>query len=109
MIESLVFLALALGAVVLVPLVILGVLLKLLALLIFLPFKILGGILRLGFGVVGLALKVLFSGIGLAFGLVALVLFAVLIPLLPVLLIAGAVWLVVRSSRPRPLVRHHVR
>jgi hypothetical protein len=80
--------------------------------LIALPFKILGGLFELVFGLFGAVLGLLGTVLGLvigglavlfAGGIVMLVAGALLLPvLLPVLLLVGLVWLIVRAASPRP-------
>jgi hypothetical protein len=69
-------------------------LIKLLFTLVVLPFKILGAILRLAFGAVGLLAHLV---LGLGFAILCLF----LVPLLPLILLVGAVWLLSRALRPR--------
>lgn len=105
MIEILMLCVLALAAfclVVALPLLLVGGLLKLMLFLILLPFKllkvlfaVLGGILA-GLGKLALLLVLLAGGGLLAAGAL------LVLPLLPVLLLVGAIWLVARLFRPRP-------
>ena len=97
----------ALVALVAVPFILVGALLKLLIMLILLPFRAVGAVI----GVAGTVL----AGLGkLALCLllvcaVPLVLVggALILPLLPLIAIVGLVWLLVRAARPRPApVRH---
>ena len=85
------------------------ILLKLVLGLILLPFKLVGIVFRVVFGVtfglVGLVFRVLFSGVGLVLALLVAVGLALLVPLLPVFLIGVGIWLLVRSSAPRPPLR----
>ena len=85
------------------------ILLKLVLGLIFLPFKLLGVIFRvvfgLTFGLVGLVFRILFSGVGLLLGLLLAVGVALMVPLLPFLLVGVGLWLLLRSSAPRPPLR----
>jgi len=90
----LLILCLLVGSLILVPLLILGLVLRLALGLVLIPFK-----------VAGLAIRLV---LGLAFGVVGLVLAGtavLLIPLLPILFLAGGVWLIVRLSRPHPAAR----
>ena len=89
---------LALGAVALVVLPLL--LLKLVVFLVLLPFKLIGLALKIVFGVVSVIGSVLMAVAGAVFGVVALAFFVLLLPLLPLVLIGGLVWLLVRASRP---------
>ena len=88
-------LVLAIGAVVLVPLMIVGLLLSLLVQLVVLPFRVLGRLFTGAVGITAAAGKV-FLGLGL---LVGGLLF---LPLLPILFAVGLIWLFVRLLRPRP-------
>ncbi len=73
------------------------------------PLLLVGLILRLVIGLailpIRLAALVIRLGLGLAFGLAAIAVGGtlLLIPLLPVLLLAGAIWLVFRIVRGRPV------
>jgi hypothetical protein len=94
-----------LGFLVILPLI----LLKLVLGLIFLPFRLLGFVFRLvfgvTFGVVGLVFRILFSAAGLVLALLVIVGVALLVPLLPFFLIGVGLWLLLRSSSPRPPLR----
>ena len=89
-------------ALVALPFLLLGGLIKLLVVVILLPFRLLGAV----FGVLGTVVAVL--GKLALFLLVAcflpLILIggAIIVPLLPVLALVGLVWLLVRAARPRP-------
>lgn len=76
-----------------VPLLLLGFLLRLAIGLAFLPFRI-----------AGLAIRLVF---GLVVGIVGLILAGtlLLIPLLPVVAVVAGIWLIVRLSRPHPAAR----
>jgi hypothetical protein len=93
MISTLLALALLVFLPLALPLVLIGLVLR----LVLLPLKIVGFALRLVF-------KVLFGVFGLAFALLAVGAFVVLLPLLPLLFIAGGIWLVARAVRPRPVM-----
>jgi hypothetical protein len=103
MIEGLVFLVLMFALFVVVPLLLLKTLFHLVLWVILLPFRILGAALGLVFGVVGVLAKVLFAGLGVVAVLVGLAFGLVLLPLLPIVLIAGVIWLAVRAASPRPV------
>jgi hypothetical protein len=94
-----------LGFLVILPLI----LLKLVLGLIFLPFRLLGLVFRVvfgvTFGVVGLVFRILFSAAGLVLALLVIVGVALLVPLLPFFLIGVGLWLLLRSSSPRPPMR----
>ena len=85
-------LGLFVGFLLLIPLLILGFVLRLVIGLILLPLKIAGFAVRLG--------------VGLALGLVALIATCavVLIPLLPIVFLVGGIWLIFRLSRRQPAV-----
>jgi hypothetical protein len=90
----------ALLALFLVPLLLLGVAFKVLITLILLPFKVVGalvkGLLGLVAGVFGLAA----GGIGLVFGLLVMLVVLVLLPLAPLLLLGGIVWVALKAFSP---------
>jgi hypothetical protein len=100
-VATLAFLCILFVGFVVLPLVLLKVLLA----LVFLPFKILGALFRVAFGLVGGIFKVGFGLLGLFVGLLAAFVVVVLIPLLPLLVLGGIVWLVARALRPRPALR----
>jgi hypothetical protein len=83
---------------------------KLLVGLILLPLKLILGLVVIPFKILGALLKGVGSVLGLAFGLIvgviALVVGVVLVPLVPLLILGGIVWLIVRgarAARPRPI------
>jgi len=94
----LVMLLVGLGFLVILPLL----LIKLALGLVLLPFRLIGLVFKVVFGVVfgvvGLVFRLLFSGVGLVLALLFAVTLAVLVPLLPVLLIGGGLWLLIRSA-----------
>ncbi len=81
------------------PILLLKVVFKLVFGLVFLPFKLLGAVFHIAFGVVGGLFRVLFSGLGIVALLVAIVGAIILLPLLPLLLIGGVIWLLTRPPR----------
>lgn len=95
---------LALVALVAIPFVILGVAFKVLIALVLLPFRVVGALLSavagLFAGLVGLAA----GGTGLLLGLLVLIGVFVFLPLMPLFLLAGVVWLAFKILRP-PVVR----
>jgi hypothetical protein len=97
-------LLLALVALIAVPFVILGVAFKVLFTLLLLPLRIVGalvsGVLGLFAGLFGLAA----GGVGLLLGLLVLIAIFVLLPLAPLILLAGVVWLAFKVLSP-PVVR----
>jgi len=88
----LLILGLIVGSLIVVPLLILGLVLRLVVGLVLLPFQIAGFAIRLTLGFV--------------LGLVGLILAGavLLIPLLPVLALLGGIWLIFRLSRRHPQV-----
>ena len=95
--ELLLVLALGVAALVVLPLL----LLKLVVFVVLLPFKLVGLVLKVAFGVVGLVGSVLMGVIGLAVALMVAAFVALLLPLLPLIVIGGVIWLAVRASRPQ--------
>jgi len=83
-----------------VPFVILAVAFKVLFALILLPFKIVGGLLKALVGVVGGLFGLVAGGVGLVFGLLVMLFAFVLLPLAPLLLLGGVVWLALKAFRP---------
>lgn len=77
-------------ALVALPFLLLGGLIKLLVVVILLPFRLLGAV----FGVLGTVVA--------CFLPLILIGGAIIVPLLPVLALVGLVWLLVRAARPRP-------
>ncbi|PYT34210.1 MAG: hypothetical protein DMF52_13555 [Acidobacteria bacterium] len=84
------------AAPIVLALLIVGSVLRLVLFVLVLPFRLLGAMIGLGLSSVGWLLKgpVFFAGLALLFLLVAL-------PLLPLLLVAGAVYMIFRAMRPR--------
>lgn len=99
--EALLLLLLILVAVVVLPLLVLKLLLDLALWLLLLPFRILGALVAAGLGLLGVVATVLLCGAGLAAAAGFLLVGLVLLPLLPFLLIGGAVWLMMRRGRKR--------
>ena len=94
-------------AVIALPLLLIGLLFKALLFLILLPFRIVGWVFGALFAVVGALLKVgLFFAAAIA-GLFLLGGAVILLPLTPILLIIGFVWLLARLFRPRPAPIYH--
>lgn len=94
--ELLLVLALGVAALVVIPFL----LVKLLFFVVLLPFKLLGLVFKVLFGVVGVIGSVLMAVVGVVFGVLTVAFLAVLLPLLPLVLIGGVIWLAVRASRP---------
>lgn len=102
-------LILIVGAVILVPLLVLGALLKLAVAVILLPFKIIGALLKGVVGIIGGLLGALgalvglvFGGLGLLLGLLVMVGVFVILPLMPLLLLGLIVWLALKAASPAP-------
>jgi hypothetical protein len=91
----------ALGFLVLLPLL----LLKVVFALIWLPFRLLGLVLRIVFGVLFGVIGVVFSGAGIVLAVILALGLALVIPLLPVFLIGFGLWLLLRSTTPKPPLR----
>lgn len=85
-----------------VPLLILKTLVGFVLWIALLPFKILGAILHLVLGLFGAGAKLLVGGMGLVVAILGVLVAVVLLPLLPLFLLGGFVWLLVRAARPRP-------
>jgi hypothetical protein len=94
MLELLFLVALA-GAVILLPLVVIGLVLRLVFHLVLLPFKLLGAII--GLGVTGLVFAVLAVVLALVIGTLTLV--GAIVAGAPILLLAGIIWGLVRLAR----------
>jgi hypothetical protein len=90
----------ALLALVLVPLLLLGVAFKVLITLILLPFKVVGALVKGLFGLVAGVFGLAAGGIGLVFGLLVMLVVLVLLPLAPLLLLGGIVWLALKAGSP---------
>ena len=98
MLATLVFLAVAFGLLVAVPLMVVSLFLKVALGLVFLPFKILGVALRLVFGLIGGVFKLLFGAMGVLALAVGAVVFLVVLPLLPFLVLGAIVWAIFRLA-----------
>lgn len=94
----------ALLALLAVPFVLLAVALKVLFTLVLLPFKILGalvkGVFGLAVGLVGGLFGLVAGGLGLLGGLVVLFVVLIALPLAPLLLLGGVVWLLLKAFSP---------
>jgi len=91
------------------PFVLLAVALKVLFALVLLPLKIVGVVFKGLLGLVGLVVGLasglfglLAGGIGLVVGLLFLFLVLVMLPLAPLLLLGGLVWLALKAFSPGP-------
>ena len=105
MIASLVFLAMLFGMVFVLPILVLSLVFRVALGVLLLPFHLLGAVFRVAFGLVGGIFRLAFGAVGLlVFGLAALF-FVVFLPLLPLFLVAGGIWLVVRAMRPARTAR----
>jgi hypothetical protein len=87
-----------------IPFLLLVVGLKVLFALVLLPFKIVGGLIKglfgLVFGLIGGLFGLVAGGVGLVFGLGILLLVLVVLPLAPLLLLGGVVWLALKAASP---------
>jgi hypothetical protein len=105
MLGMLISMAVMFGALIMLPVIAVGVVLKLGMALLLLPFKILGLVVHVVFSVVGAVFKAVFSVVGgLAF-LVMGFLFLVALPLFPLLLFGAFVWAVAKAFSPTPTLR----
>jgi hypothetical protein len=101
--EAIIVLAVLGGVLLLVPLLVVGGVLKLLFKLLFLPLHLLGAIFGLGLGAVGLLTGLLLLVGGLVVGGLVLAGVSLLVPLLPLAIgIALVVWLVRALRRRTP-------
>ena len=85
------------------PLLLIGLVFKLVILAVLLPLRILGGLAGLAIGLFVVLAKV---GLFLLAGLVGLAVFGgglLILPLLPLLAIGLAIWVVIRLMRPRAI------
>ena len=98
---GLLLLVLFVGFLLLIPLMILGLALRLLVGIIVLPFKLAGLAIKLTFGLVA-GIVALVVGVAAVFAAALAVGAVLLIPLIPVLLAAGGLWLIWRLARRRP-------
>ncbi len=91
---------LGLMALLVVPFMLVAVAFKVLLTLLFLPFRVVGALLHglfgLFAGIVGLAA----GGVGLIVGLLVLLAVFVLLPLAPLILLGGIVWLALKAFSP---------
>ena len=98
--EVLCLLFVAVGALIVIPILAFKVLFS----LVLLPFRILGAVFGVLFGLAGGLLKLAFSGF-IAIGvLCGLALCVVLLPLLPFLLIGGFIYLLLKAFQPHAVV-----
>ena len=101
MIEALISLALCVGFFVLLPLMLVVGAIKLVVALVLLPFKLLGALLKVVFGLIAAVFStVTFVGVVLL-GLLLLI----ALPLLPLLLLGGFVWALVKAFAPAPVIK----
>jgi hypothetical protein len=91
---------LGLLALVAVPFLLLAVALKVFVGLLILPFRIVGAVLHGLFGLVAGLFGLAAGGVGLLVGLLVLVAVFVLLPLAPLILLGGIVWLGLRAFSP---------
>lgn len=98
---GLLLLGLFVGFLILLPLMIVGLVLRLIFGIVLLPIRLAGFAIKVTFGLVAAAVGLVLGLIGLAVGLVA-VGAVLLIPLLPFLALACGAWLLWRLARPKP-------
>jgi hypothetical protein len=101
MLEGLIVTLLTLAAVVLVPLFLVLALLRVVAALVLLPFRLVGGVLKLLLGSAGILVKLVGSVFGVAAGVLGVIVAVFILPLVPILLVVGLAWLVMRRPRLR--------
>jgi hypothetical protein len=89
------------GFFVVLPLVALGLLLRVVVGLVLLPFKLVGMVFGLVFGIAGAVFGLAIAAITVVVTLLALGT-VLLIPLLPILLVVAGLYLLFRMTRPRP-------
>ena len=99
MIELLVVGVLVMAAAVILPLLALKLLLELGLGILMLPFKILGGVFHALFGALGFVFKLVGGLLGAVVTVVAVILALVFLPLLPLFIVGGLVWMIVRKRR----------
>jgi len=99
MLATLLFLVLAFGLLVMVPLMLVSAILKVAVGLVLLPLRLLGGALHLVFGLVGGVFKLLFGAAGLLALVVGGFVLLVALPLLPLLFLGAVVWAILRLFR----------
>ncbi len=87
-------------ALIAVPFVLLAVAFKVLLSLVLLPFRIVGAVLHGLFGLVAGLFGLAAGGIGLFVGLLVLLAVFVLLPLAPLILLGGVVWLALKAFSP---------
>ena len=91
---------LGLLALIAVPFVLLAVAFKVLLALLVLPFRIVGALLHGLFGLVAGLFGLAAGAIGLVVGLLVLLAVFVLLPLAPLILLGGIVWLALKAFSP---------
>jgi len=91
---------LGLFALLVVPFVLLGVALKVFVTLLLLPFRLVGAVLHGLFGLVAGLFGIAAGGIGILVGLFVCLAVVVLLPLAPLILLGGVVWLALKALSP---------
>ena len=91
---------LGLLCIVLLPLMLLGALLKILFVIVTLPFRIIGAVFGAAAAVLGFLAKGFVALLSLVAGAGVLVLGLLIIPLLPFLIIGGMIWLLAKLFSP---------
>ena len=99
--EILVLVGLAFLLLVFVPLLVLGLFLKVIFWIVLIPFRVVAALFGVAAGAVAVLAKLMFVGLALLFGLGLLLGAVVLIPLLALLFIVVGIGLLVRAARPR--------
>lgn len=98
MIELIVGAVVVVGVFVVLPLLLLKAFFAVAVGLVTLPFKLLGGLAKALGGLVGGLFGIASGLLGIVVGGVALIATVVLLPLLPLLILAGLVWLFVKAT-----------
>lgn len=98
MISTLIVLSLTFGLLIVLPLMIVGLVLKVGIAILLLPFKLLGGAVRLVLGLASLFFHFLFGVAGFVGFVVACLAFVLFLPALPFLLVGVIVWMACRGS-----------
>jgi len=98
MITALIVLSLTFGLLIVLPLMIVGLILKVGLAILLLPFKLLGGAVRLILGLTGLFFHFLFGVAGFVGFVLACLAFLFFLPALPFLLVGAIVWLACRGT-----------
>lgn len=98
MIATLIVLSLTFGLLFVLPLMVVGLVLKVGLTILLLPFKLLGGAFRLLLGLTGLFFHFLFGVAGFVGFILACLAFLLFLPALPFLLVGAIVWMACRGG-----------